>query len=213
MRSGTSDCPEHRPLARRHGSDRERSRSRNQSYAIVSRMNATLLKALVALVPRGAFYSLGAIVTFFRGRTTGSLLQLLGATFLVVVVVAHICEALQLFSQMHWGNEHSAGHYLDLSSAVLGATLFPIGYLRSMRSKYEAISLQAREHSPRADKVGFANDKGGRPSERYCNPLPRRTDVPRVDEPEPSNSRIHRCLCCLGKEAARCSRRHSTNER
>jgi hypothetical protein len=27
------------------------------------------------------------------------------------------------------GLEHSAGHYLDLSAAVLGFTLFPLGYL------------------------------------------------------------------------------------
>ena len=27
------------------------------------------------------------------------------------------------------GLEHSAGHYLDLWSAVLGLTLFPVGYL------------------------------------------------------------------------------------
>jgi hypothetical protein len=30
---------------------------------------------------------------------------------------------------MHWGREHSVGHYLDLTSAVLGLTLFPLGYL------------------------------------------------------------------------------------
>ena len=30
---------------------------------------------------------------------------------------------------MNWGSENSAGHYLDLSSAILGGTLFPIGYL------------------------------------------------------------------------------------
>ena len=30
---------------------------------------------------------------------------------------------------MRWGSELSVGHYLDLVSAVLGLTLFPIGYL------------------------------------------------------------------------------------
>ena len=29
---------------------------------------------------------------------------------------------------MHWGLEHSAGHYVDLVGAVLGLTLFPAGY-------------------------------------------------------------------------------------
>jgi hypothetical protein len=30
---------------------------------------------------------------------------------------------------MHWGAEESAGHYVDLGSALPGLTLFPIGYL------------------------------------------------------------------------------------
>jgi hypothetical protein len=30
---------------------------------------------------------------------------------------------------MGWGIENSAGHYIDLSSAVLGLIFFPIGYL------------------------------------------------------------------------------------
>jgi len=30
---------------------------------------------------------------------------------------------------MGWGLERSAGHYLDLGSAVLGLTSFPLGYL------------------------------------------------------------------------------------
>jgi len=36
---------------------------------------------------------------------------------------------------MHWGAEHSAGHYLDLSSAVLGLTLFPAVYLIRLVTK------------------------------------------------------------------------------
>jgi hypothetical protein len=35
-------------------------------------------------------------------------------------------ERLHLFPSMHWGLEDSVGHYLDVSSAVLGLTLFPI---------------------------------------------------------------------------------------
>jgi hypothetical protein len=30
---------------------------------------------------------------------------------------------------MHWGLKHSAGHYLDFWSAVLGLILLPAGYL------------------------------------------------------------------------------------
>jgi hypothetical protein len=47
----------------------------------------------------------------------------------MVVVVAHMCEALQLHPWMRWGEERSAGHFLDLAGAALGVTLFPLGYL------------------------------------------------------------------------------------
>jgi len=32
-------------------------------------------------------------------------------------------------ARMHWGLEHSVGPYLNYWSAVLGLSLFPIGYL------------------------------------------------------------------------------------
>ena len=84
--------------------------------------------ALAALVPACMLFA-GSAVLFFRGKTVCSFLQLLGAACLVVVVLAHVSEALSLFPWMHWGLEHSAGHYLDLGSAVLGLTFFPVGYL------------------------------------------------------------------------------------
>jgi len=64
-----------------------------------------------------------------RGKTVCSFLQLLGAGCLVIVVLSHVFEALHLFPWMHWGAERSVGHYLNISSAVLGLTLFPTGYL------------------------------------------------------------------------------------
>jgi len=91
-------------------------------------MNVTLLKSLVALLPTCVLFS-GSVALFVRRRTAYSFLQLLGAGCLVVVVLTHVFEALHLFPWMHWGQEHSVGHYLDLSTAVLGLTLFPIGYL------------------------------------------------------------------------------------
>ena len=71
----------------------------------------------------------GSVVLFFRGKTVCSFLQLLGAGCLVIVVLSHVFEALHLFPWMHWGAERSVGHYLNISSAVLGLTLFPTGYL------------------------------------------------------------------------------------
>jgi hypothetical protein len=92
-------------------------------------MNVTLFKALLALVPAGMVFSGSLVFLFFRGKSVWSFLQALGAACLVVVVLTHISEAVHLFPWMHWGQEHSVGHYLDLGSAVLGLTLFPIGYL------------------------------------------------------------------------------------
>jgi hypothetical protein len=56
-------------------------------------------------------------------------MQLAGAPCIVLVVLTHICEGLQLLLGMNWGMEHSAGHYVDLGAAVVGFTLFPAGYL------------------------------------------------------------------------------------
>jgi succinate dehydrogenase/fumarate reductase cytochrome b subunit len=91
-------------------------------------MNVTLIKALGAAVPVSMLFA-GAVASFFRRRTLSSCLQLLGAGCLVIVICAHICEALHLFPWMRWGNEYSADHYLDFASAVLGLTAFPAGYL------------------------------------------------------------------------------------
>ncbi len=105
-------------------------------------MNATLSKALVALVPAGILF-VGSVLLFLREKAFGFFLQLLGAGCLVMVVLPHLCEALQLFPGMQWGSEHSVGHYLDLGSAVLGLTLFPIGYL--LHCAYKAPCLMEPE--------------------------------------------------------------------
>jgi hypothetical protein len=58
--------------------------------------------------------------------------QVLGAATMVVAVLTHVFEALHWFpwmQWMQWGQEDSIGHYVDLSSVVLGCTLFPVGYL------------------------------------------------------------------------------------
>src|SRR5438045_7632946 len=91
-------------------------------------MNATLSKALVALMPASILF-VGSLLLLLREKAFGSFLQLLGAGCLVVVVLTHLCEALHLFPWMHWGVGHSVGHHLDFWGAVLGVTLFPLGYL------------------------------------------------------------------------------------
>jgi len=91
-------------------------------------MHATLQTALLTFVPVCMLFA-GSAVLFFREKTVGSFLQLLGAGCLAVVVLTHLSEALHLFPWMNWGRPHSIGHYLDFWSAVLGLTLFPVGYL------------------------------------------------------------------------------------
>lgn len=89
-------------------------------------MNPESLKALLAFFP-ACLLLLGSGIRFNRGKTVG--MQLVGASAVMLVVLTHICEALHLFPLMHWGLQDSAGHYLDLVSAILGLSLFPIGYL------------------------------------------------------------------------------------
>jgi hypothetical protein len=104
---------------------------------MLANMNVTLLKGLVALAPACMLLA-GSAIVHLGAKTVWSFLQLLGAACLVVVVLTHICEVLDLLPWMHWGSEHSAGHYLDFASAVLGLTLFPAGYLLHALKKRRA---------------------------------------------------------------------------
>jgi hypothetical protein len=100
-------------------------------------MNITLFNAIVALVPTGMIFC-GSVILFLRGRAVRNFLQILRAGCLLVVVLAHVSEALRLFPWMLWGRPDSVGHFVDLLSAVLGLTLFPIGYLLHALAKQRA---------------------------------------------------------------------------
>jgi len=91
-------------------------------------MNVALLKALAAFLP-ASFLLSGSAILFLRQKGLYPFMQLLGAGGLLAVVLIHACEAMHWLPGMHWGMEHSAGHYVDLVSALLGLTLFPTGYL------------------------------------------------------------------------------------
>jgi len=108
-----------------------------QIRCVTKSMNVTLLKGPVALVPACMLFS-GSMVLFLREKTISSSLQLIGSGYFMVVVLTRIGEALNLFPRMLWGFEHTAGHYLDLGSAVLGLTLFPVGYLIHVLIKHPA---------------------------------------------------------------------------
>jgi Ca2+/Na+ antiporter len=91
-------------------------------------MNDAVLESFVALIPAYLLF-IGAAIIWLRRKSLSSLFQLLGAVALVVVVLVHVFEALHVWPRMGWGSQSSIGHYLDLSCAILGVTLFPIGYL------------------------------------------------------------------------------------
>lgn len=102
-------------------------------------MNSTLLTALIALVPTCVLLSVCAVLSLIRGKTLSSLLQLFGAGCLMVVVLTSV-KRFSCFRGCTGAYEHSVGHYLDLSSAVLGVTLFPLGYLFHRRERQSLAS-------------------------------------------------------------------------
>ena|SRR5262249_54987705 len=90
-------------------------------------MNQTLLRALILALPAMLLF-IWSLILFLR-KVAFSLLQLLGSVFLIIVIFAHLSEALHWFPLMDWGSPHSVGHYLDFSGAILGITLVSLGYL------------------------------------------------------------------------------------
>lgn len=65
----------------------------------------------------------------------GRLPLLCGAACLLIVVLTHIAEAFHIFPSMGWGLPNSAGHYLDLVSAILAAILLPLGFVANARCR------------------------------------------------------------------------------
>jgi hypothetical protein len=91
-------------------------------------MNHTALKAFVAMIPACTLLA-GSAIIWLRQKSVSAFLQFLGACGLIIVVLSHALEALRFFPWMGWGSEYSVGHYLDLLCAILGFTLFSLGYL------------------------------------------------------------------------------------
>jgi formate hydrogenlyase subunit 3/multisubunit Na+/H+ antiporter MnhD subunit len=61
--------------------------------------------------------------------TIGRLFLLFGSVCLIIVVLTHVAETFHIFPSMGWGLPSSAGHYLDLMSAILGCTFLLLGFL------------------------------------------------------------------------------------
>ena len=74
-------------------------------------------------------------IRLIRQPTLASVLQFLGSVFLIIMVLTHIAEAFSLVPQMGWGQPNTAGHYLDLASAIGGVVLLVAGVsLRAFRT-------------------------------------------------------------------------------
>lgn len=94
-------------------------------------MNPTLVRALVIAAPVSALLA-GASVALNKARTAYALCWFVGAACLAVVVLTHVAEGMRWFPSMRWGQPTSAGHYLDLASALLGASLLVAGTVARM---------------------------------------------------------------------------------
>jgi hypothetical protein len=105
-------------------------------------MSNAPFKGFITLIPLCALFA-GTVVIWLRSRSISSMLQFLGATSLLVVVLIHVFEGLRIFPWMGWGLKNSIGHYLDLLCAILGFTLFPVGYL------VHAVKMRAKKKEER----------------------------------------------------------------
>jgi hypothetical protein len=69
--------------------------------------HATLGRTLIVGLPV-AVLLVFSIMRFSRVRNASAWLQLLGAGSFVLVVLAHVAEALHLFPAMRWGERHES---------------------------------------------------------------------------------------------------------
>ena len=107
-------------------------------------MNPTLVRALFLLFPTMLLLFRSAWL-FAQSKRAGPLFQMLGAGFLLTVVATHIAEATHVLASLGWGRANSAGHYLDLSSAVLGLVLLFLGLsLEAMERRRDRPALAGR---------------------------------------------------------------------
>ena len=85
--------------------------------------------ALLVVGPVVVFLFMISAFSFSKQQNKWRLLQLFGAACLLIVVTNHVAEAFHIFPAMGWGPPNTAGHYLDLISAILGLILFPLGFV------------------------------------------------------------------------------------
>ena len=97
-------------------------------------MNFALSKILILFVAAAVLLIRTASAVLHQ-PTASRVLQLCGSVALMIVVLTHIAEALNLFTFMGWGQPNSMGHYLDLWSLALGIVFLLVGHLMARRQK------------------------------------------------------------------------------
>ena len=93
-----------------------------------------LLRLIAIAIPVGLIFA-ASLAVFAKKKTTEALTQLVGATFLLVVIFVHVSEAFGFFPWMGWGQPDTLGHYVDLTSALAGAILLSVGYIARRLNK------------------------------------------------------------------------------
>ena len=100
----------------------------HNSVSVWSRISAMLYKLILIGISVCIVFG-ASIASYAEEKTVMALTQLVGATFLLVVIFAHVSEAFGFNPSLGWGQPNTPGHYIDLVSAIVGVILFPIGYL------------------------------------------------------------------------------------
>lgn len=91
-------------------------------------MDGILFRTLIALGVVGPLF-VWSVVRIRKQATAGATLQLVGALALLAVIGAHVCEGFRLFPSWGWGRPNTVGHYFDLTSAIVGVTFVPVGFV------------------------------------------------------------------------------------
>src|ERR1700757_156777 len=80
-----------------------RERLFGKSIAGVKGNEMEIVKSVIALVPASLLLC-GSVALFRTAQSMWVSFQLIGSLFFLIVVFAHMCEALGILNWMHWGS-------------------------------------------------------------------------------------------------------------
>jgi len=94
----------------------------------------TLERASLVAVPVLGFLAF-SLLRWSRRPSGSARAQLLGAIFALIVVLAHIAEAFDVWPSTGWGKPHTVGHYTDLISAVSSVVFVSVAAILALCSR------------------------------------------------------------------------------